>query len=67
VTITGNNYQFSEKVLSNGKSNGRIEIERVNNIIQTFDEKGLKTDIKGVQATVDMVYSIGDRLKFSGI
>lgn len=67
ILVKGKNYQFSGKLISNGKSNGTISIEKVNNIIQTVEEKKAKTDCKGVQATVDMEYSNGDRLKFTSI
>jgi hypothetical protein len=67
INVKGNNYQFSGKLLSNGKSYGTIKIEKINNITQAVDEKAEKADIKGTQATVDMTYSTGDRLKFTGI
>jgi uncharacterized protein (TIGR02145 family) len=67
ISVTGYNYHFSGKLLCNGNSNGAISIEKVNNVIQTVDEKVSKADSKGVQATVDMEYTSGDRLKFTGI
>jgi uncharacterized protein (TIGR02145 family) len=67
INVTGNNYQFSGKLLCKGKSNGTISIEKVSNNIQTVDEKTSKMDYKGTQATVDMSYSTGDRLKLTGI
>ena len=66
INVKGNGYQLSGKLLSNGKPYGTINIEKVNNNIQAFDEKTEKTDSKGIQATVDMAYSIGDRLKLTG-
>lgn len=66
INVTGYTYNFSGKLLSNGKSNGAISIEKVNNVIQTVDEKALKTDSKGVQAIVEMGYTAGERLKFTG-
>jgi uncharacterized protein (TIGR02145 family) len=67
ISIKGNSYKFSGKLLSNGKSNGTIGIEKVNNMIQAVDEKIAKSDIKGTQATIEMAYTNGDRLKFTGI
>jgi len=67
INVKGNAYQFSGKLLCNGKSNGTISIEKVNTIIQAVDEKISKKYYKGAQATVDMPYSTGDRLEFTGI
>jgi uncharacterized protein (TIGR02145 family) len=67
VTVTGNKYQFSGKLLSNSKSRGIIKIEKINSIIKPVDEKAVKTDSKGALATVDMSYTIGDRIKFTGL
>ena len=67
VSVKGNGYQFSGKLLSNRKSNGTISIEKVNTIINTVYEKITKTDSKGTQVTVDMAYTTGDRLKFTAV
>ena len=67
INVTGNNYQISGKLQCNGKSNGTISIEKVNINIQTVDGKISKINYKGVQSTVDMMYSTGDRLKLTGI
>jgi uncharacterized protein (TIGR02145 family) len=67
INVKGNSYLLSGKLLGIGKSYGTISIVRINNNIQTIDEKTSETDIKGVQVTVDMDYSDGDRLKFTGI
>jgi uncharacterized protein (TIGR02145 family) len=66
INVKSNNYQFSGKLFSNGNSNGKISIEKVNSIIRTVDENTSKTNTKGALATVDMTYSAGDRLKFTG-
>jgi hypothetical protein len=66
INVKGNNYKFSGKLLSNGTSNGTIRVEKVNNITQANDIKESKMDSKGTQATVDMAYTTGDRLKFTG-
>jgi uncharacterized protein (TIGR02145 family) len=67
INVNGNNYQYSGKLLSNGKSNGTLSIEKVNNSIQSVDEKVEKANSKGTHATVNMTYATGDRLKFTGI
>jgi len=67
INIKGDNYLLSGKLVSNGGSNAKTSIERVNNVIQSVDPKTVITDSKGTQATVDMVYNTGDRLKFTGI
>jgi uncharacterized protein (TIGR02145 family) len=66
INVKGNNYQFTGKLISNNKSDGTIKIEKLNNIIQSIDKKSEKTDSKSPQATVDMAYSAGNRLKFTG-
>jgi uncharacterized protein (TIGR02145 family) len=67
INVQGNGYQFSEKLLSNGKSNGTAIIARVSNNIQAVAEKKLIRDSKGVQATVDMAYNTGERLKYTAV
>ena len=66
INVKGNNYQFSGKLVSNRKLGGKINIERINSIVQTVDEKAEKKSSKGTLVTVDMAYSTGDRLKFTG-
>jgi uncharacterized protein (TIGR02145 family) len=67
VNVQGNGYQLSEKFVSNGNSGDILRIEQVNNRIESIvKEKTLKYT-KETQSTVDMAYSDGDRLKFTGI
>jgi uncharacterized protein (TIGR02145 family) len=66
IDVKGNNYQFTGKLLCNGTSNRTISIEKVSNNIKIVDGKISKLDYKGVQATVEMPYSTGDRLKLTG-
>jgi uncharacterized protein (TIGR02145 family) len=66
VNVRGNGYQLSEKLLSNGKSNGTAIITRISNNIQAVAEKKIK-DSKGVQGNVDMAYNNGERLKYTAI
>ena len=67
INVQGNGYQFSEKLLSNGKSNGTAKISKVSINIQSVAEKKTMKESKGVQATVDMVYSSGERLKYTAV
>jgi uncharacterized protein (TIGR02145 family) len=66
ISVKGNTYQYSGKLLSNGKADGKIIIDKIINN-QAVDKKISQTDYKGTQATVDMAYSAGNRLKFTGI
>jgi uncharacterized protein (TIGR02145 family) len=66
LIVRGDGYQMSGKLICNGKSNGKISIEKASNNIQSVNEKKSITDQKGTQATVDMEYSTGDRLKLTG-
>ena len=66
INVKGEIYRLSGKLLSNSVSNSSISIERIASD-QAIDIKELKNEIKGSQATVDMAYSTGDRLKFTGI
>jgi uncharacterized protein (TIGR02145 family) len=66
ISVKGNNYQYSGKLLCNGQADGTININIIVNN-QVVTENTLKTDNKGTQATVDMAYTAGDRLKFTAI
>ena len=65
IKIQGNSFQSSGKLLCNSIESGIIRIEKISNS-QTVDEKKIQNDSKGAQATVDMEYTTGDRLKFKG-
>ena len=67
INVQGNGYQFSEKLISTGKSNGTAIIARLSNNIQSVDEEKSVKDSKGSQATVYMAYNAGDRLKFTAV
>lgn len=66
VSVKGNTYQYSGKLLSKGKADGIISMEKISNN-QVVAEKVSKMDSKGTQATIDMAYTAGDRLLFKGI
>jgi uncharacterized protein (TIGR02145 family) len=67
VTVQGNGYQFSAKLQSNGKSYGTANIVKISNNIQAVTEKKSIMNSKGVQATVDMAYNNGERLKYTAV
>jgi uncharacterized protein (TIGR02145 family) len=66
ISVKGNSYQYSGRLLCNTKSTGIVSIEKISINIATY-EKTSNIGNKGTQATVDMAYTTGDRLKFTGI
>lgn len=67
ITVQGNGYQYSEKLLSSGKSTGSANIVKTSNNIQAVAENKSIMNSKGVSATVDMAYNNGERLKFTAV
>jgi uncharacterized protein (TIGR02145 family) len=67
ITVQGNDYHFSEKLFTNGKSTGTANIAKISNNIQAVTEKKALMNSKGVQATVDMAYNNGERLKYTAV
>lgn len=67
ISVTGNNYQISKQLLCSVKSSGTINIEKVsNNLLSAVREKS-EVENKGIGSTIDMLYTTGDRLKFTSI
>ncbi|MCJ7449862.1 MAG: T9SS type A sorting domain-containing protein [Bacteroidales bacterium] len=66
INIRGKGYQLSGKLLSKSSTNLNLSISRISSD-QAVDYKKLNNEAKGSQATVDMLYTTGDRLKFTGI
>jgi len=66
ISVRGNGYQYSGKLLCNGNTTGTITIDKISSN-QAVEEKRVKKDSKGTQATVDMAYTTGERIKFTGI
>jgi len=66
LSIKGNAYQYSGKLLSNGANFGTIVLEKISNNSVGYENQ-IKRNTKGNLATVDMAYNSGDRLKFTGI
>jgi uncharacterized protein (TIGR02145 family) len=67
ITVQGNSYQFSEKLLSYGKSPGTANILKISNNIQAVGEKKSIKNSKGVQGNVNMTYASGQRLKYAAV
>jgi len=65
ISVKGSSYQYSGKLLCNGKSAGTIRIEKIRPA-QVNGDKIKEMDSKGVLTTIDMPYSTGDLLKFTG-
>ncbi len=66
INVKGTTYQFSERVISNATANGITKIEKLSENI-AVNKKDSKIDSKSEYATIDMLYSPGERLKFTGI
>jgi uncharacterized protein (TIGR02145 family) len=67
ITVQGNGYQFSEKLLSNGKSTGTANIVKISNNTKEVAEKKSIMDSKGVQGNVNMNYSTNQILKYTAV
>jgi uncharacterized protein (TIGR02145 family) len=67
INVKGDSYNISGKLLCTGQPDGTIRIEEVSNTARAVDVKSSKIETKGVQNIVDMAYTTGDRLKFTGI
>jgi uncharacterized protein (TIGR02145 family) len=67
INVQGKGYQFSEKLLSKGRSDGTASISIISNNIQVISEKKSKMDSKGIQTTVEMAYNSGERLKYTAV
>jgi len=67
ISVHGNGYQFSGKLLSDGKSYGPAGISKLtDNFLATSANKSNR-DFKGIQASVDMAYNYGERLKYTAV
>lgn len=66
ITIKGSSYQYSGKLLCSNRAVGTVSVEKIVNN-QVVDATKSKKDSKGILVTVDMNYTIGDRLKFTGM
>ena len=66
ISVKGSNFLYSAKLICTGQGGGNVRIEKMIND-QVKSDKTLKTYSKGELATIEMNYTIGDRLKFTGI
>jgi uncharacterized protein (TIGR02145 family) len=66
VNVKGSGFNLSGVLVSNGSENKAFSIESVNNINRISQTEAVKRETRGSEATVDMAYSAGDRLKFTG-
>jgi uncharacterized protein (TIGR02145 family) len=66
INVKGSTYHLSGKLLSKGDSKGSPAVERARHSTHPSSPE-TKITPRGIQATVDMAYAPGDRLKFTGI
>jgi uncharacterized protein (TIGR02145 family) len=66
ISVEGDSYRYSGKLLCTNKTEGIVRIEKIR-INQAVAYKTSKNESKGAQVAVDMAYTAGDRLKFTGI
>ena len=67
INVRGNTYHLSGKLLSKGDSRGSVSLEKVRHSSRSAFEETKKITPKGILATVDMAYTQGERLKFTGM
>jgi uncharacterized protein (TIGR02145 family) len=63
ISVKGNNYQYSGKLLCTGQSDGTLSIEKVSNNTEVIDEKKSEVEKKG---SWSIPFTDGDRLIFTG-
>jgi uncharacterized protein (TIGR02145 family) len=66
ISVKGSNYQLSGKLLSNSRVNGTASIKKLTSNICLENNKVTNVDSKGEPVIIDMEYTDGDRLKFTG-
>jgi uncharacterized protein (TIGR02145 family) len=66
ISVKAASYQFSGKLISRGKSNGQVVIEKQGGEVSVAPAKKPANDYKGVQEDASILYSAGDILKFTG-
>ena len=65
INVTGKTYHFSSRLVCTGEAEGTITIEKISSS-SPDDEKTSTSYSKRDETIVNMVYSTGDRLKFTG-
>ncbi|MGD0756507.1 MAG: FISUMP domain-containing protein [Bacteroidales bacterium] len=66
ISVKSDSYQYSQKLLCYGRAGGTIHIEKISNN-KLADGKVSKGDSKGTLDYINMDYTIGERIKFTGI
>ena len=66
ISVKGNGYQYSGKLLCNSYESGLINVEKLSSN-KAVNLKTIKNDTKGVFNAIDMDYNDGNRLEFTGI
>jgi hypothetical protein len=68
ISIQGNNYKLSGKLLSTSNFGGNVILEKIsgNQIVEVKEIKEIK-ETKSTQGIIDMIYSSGERLKFTAV
>jgi uncharacterized protein (TIGR02145 family) len=66
IIVKGDGFQLSGKLISNGPSDGEIRLEKVSNNHSYEEINKSSNDKKGDANLIDMSYTPGDRLKFTG-
>lgn len=66
VNISGNSYSYSGKIAGNGNADENISIETTDARFINGEKKSLQVK-KGINATVEMQYASGNRIKFTGV
>jgi len=67
INVTGSSYQFSGKLLCNGKGNGILRIEKDNSSNVSVTGKATQKNYSESKEIVDMQYAEGQRLKFIAV
>lgn len=67
ISVQGNGYRYSGKLICEGETGGTIKLEKLANEVQVVIKKETeKTSSKESAPIVDMEYTAGDRLKITG-
>jgi uncharacterized protein (TIGR02145 family) len=67
ISVKGNGWQHSGKLICTGESQGKISIGKISNNIQVTDKKKSEPGSKSSTDYVDMQYTTGDVLKYTSI
>jgi uncharacterized protein (TIGR02145 family) len=65
ITVQGKGYQYTGRLFSSGKTNGKAIVLRLSNDTQLTTENKSINNTKGSFSTIDMAYNTGERLKYT--